>query len=54
MTLRITGNRIGLVCMPFVAGLVAAATGVAGILFLTALTLATSAVALKRSQPRSG
>jgi MFS family permease len=54
MTLRITGNRIGLVCMPIVAGLVAAATGAAGILFLTALTLATSAVALKRSQPRSG
>jgi predicted MFS family arabinose efflux permease len=53
MTLRITGNRIGLVCMPIVAGLVAAATGAAGILFLTALTLATSAVALKRSQPRS-
>ena len=38
MTLRITGNRIGLVCMPIVAGLVAAATGAAGILFLTALT----------------
>ena len=53
MTLRITGNRIGLVCMPFVAGLVAAAAGAAGILFLTALTLATSAVALKRSEPRS-
>jgi predicted MFS family arabinose efflux permease len=51
MSLRITGNRIGLMFMPFVAGMVAAAAGVAGILLLTALTLATSAVALKRSQP---
>jgi predicted MFS family arabinose efflux permease len=51
MSLRITGNRIGLVFMPFVAGLVAAAAGVAGILLLTALSLATTAVAMQRSRP---
>jgi predicted MFS family arabinose efflux permease len=50
MSLRITGNRIGLVLMPFVAGMVAAATGVAGILLLTALSLATSAVAMQWSK----
>jgi MFS family permease len=51
MSLRITGNRIGLVFMPFVAGAVAAAAGVAGILLLTALSLATTAVAMQRSRP---
>jgi predicted MFS family arabinose efflux permease len=51
MSLRITGNRIGLVLMPFVAGAVAAAAGVAGILLLTALSLATTAVAMQRSRP---
>jgi predicted MFS family arabinose efflux permease len=50
MSLRITGNRIGLVFMPFVAGVVAAATGVAGILLLTALSLASSAVAMQWSK----
>ena len=55
MTLRITGNRIGLVLMPFVAGMVAAGTGVLGIFLLNALTLATCAVALQRApQPRGG
>jgi predicted MFS family arabinose efflux permease len=49
MSMRITGNRLGLVVMPFLASLVAAATGVAGILLLTALSLATSAVAMQRS-----
>jgi predicted MFS family arabinose efflux permease len=49
MTLRITGNRLGLAVMPFLAGLVAAATGVAGILFLTAASLTTCAVAMQRS-----
>ncbi len=48
MSLRITGNRIGLVLMPFVAGVVAAGTGVLGIFILNALTLATCAVALQR------
>ena len=36
MTLRIMGNRLGLVFMPALAGAVAAATGVVGILLLTA------------------
>jgi predicted MFS family arabinose efflux permease len=55
MTLRITGNRIGLVLMPFVAGVVAAGTGVLGIFVLNALTLATCAIALQRvPRPRGG
>jgi predicted MFS family arabinose efflux permease len=54
MTLRITGNRIGLVAMPFVAGLVAAVTGVAGILFLTATSLAACAVGLGANHRRGG
>jgi MFS family permease len=49
MTLRITGNRIGLVIVPLLAGVLAAATGVAGILFMTAASLAGSAVAMQRS-----
>jgi predicted MFS family arabinose efflux permease len=52
MSLRITGNRIGLVLMPFVAGVVAAGTGVLGIFLLNALTLAICAVALQRDGPR--
>jgi MFS family permease len=54
MTLRITGNRIGLVLMPFVAGVVAAGTGVLGIFVLNALTLATCALALQRGPRPSG
>jgi MFS family permease len=55
MSLRITGNRLGLVVMPFVAGVVAAGAGVLGIFMLNALTLAIIAVALQRGpQPRAG
>jgi predicted MFS family arabinose efflux permease len=55
MSLRITGNRLGLVVMPFVAGVVAAGAGVLGIFMLNALTLAFIAVALQRGpQPRGG
>jgi MFS family permease len=54
MTLRITGNRIGLVLMPFVAGVVAAGTGVLGIFMLNALTLTAIAVALQRGAKPSG
>lgn len=50
MTLRITGNRLGLVAMPFVAGVVAAATGVAGILLLTAGSLTACAIGMKASK----
>ena len=55
MSLRITGNRIGLVLMPFVAGVVAAGTGVLGIFLLNALTLTVCAIALQRGpHPRGG
>ncbi|MCC6890932.1 MAG: MFS transporter [Hyphomicrobiales bacterium] len=47
MSLRITGNRMGLVLMPFVAGVVASGTGVLGIFVLCAFTLATCAVVLQ-------
>lgn len=40
MSLRITGNRIGQVAPPFVASLIAAATGVGGIFVIIALSLA--------------
>jgi predicted MFS family arabinose efflux permease len=55
MSLRITGNRLGLVMMPFIAGIVAAGAGVLGTFMLCALTLATCAIALQRGpQPRGG
>jgi predicted MFS family arabinose efflux permease len=42
MSLRITGNRIGQVAMPFIASLIAAATGVGGIFIVIALSLTLS------------
>jgi predicted MFS family arabinose efflux permease len=45
-SLRIMGNRVGQVAAPFGAGLVAAASGVAGILVIIAVALAASAVAV--------
>jgi predicted MFS family arabinose efflux permease len=42
MSLRITGNRIGQVALPFVASLIAAATGVGGIFVIIAITLVAS------------
>jgi MFS family permease len=53
LSLRITGNRVGQVLLPFLAGLVAAATGVGGILVGIAVSLAASgtAVHLSRRQP---
>jgi MFS family permease len=53
MTLRITGNRLGLVLMPLVAGLIAAATGVAGILLLLAGSLTACAVGMRASRATS-
>jgi MFS family permease len=50
-SLRIMGNRIGLVSLPVGAGLVAAATGVAGILAMMALSLAAAAAAVQWSRP---
>jgi len=51
-SLRIMGNRIGQVSLPFGASLVAAATGVAGILVMVALSLAASAAAVQLSRSR--
>jgi MFS family permease len=42
MSLRITGNRIGQVAVPFVASLIATAAGVGGIFVIIALSLAIS------------
>jgi predicted MFS family arabinose efflux permease len=53
MSLRITGNRIGQVAVPFIASLVATATGVGGIFAIIALSLAASgaAVHFSKQQP---
>ena len=50
-SLRIMGNRLGQVSLPFGASLVAAATGVAGIMAMIALSLAASAAAVQWSRP---
>jgi MFS family permease len=47
LSLRITGNRVGQVSFPVAAGLVAAATGAAGIFGIMALGLAASAVSVQ-------
>lgn len=47
LSLRISGNRIGQVSFPVLAGLVAAATGAAGIFGILALGLVSSAVSVK-------
>jgi MFS family permease len=49
--LRIMGNRLGQISLPFGASLVAAATGVAGILAMIAVSLAASAAAVQWSRP---
>lgn len=46
MTIRITGNRVGLVIMPLAASVVAAGAGVVGILLLIATGLTASAVGM--------
>src|SRR5207244_7633566 len=51
LTLRMTGNRVGQIVFPAAAGLVAAATGVAGILLALGLGLAASGVAMSMNQP---
>jgi hypothetical protein len=51
LTLRMTGNRVGQIVFPALAGLVAAATGVGGILLALGLGLAASGVAVAMSQP---
>jgi MFS family permease len=49
LSLRITGNRVGQVLVPFLASLIAAATGMAGILLVIAFTLAASGTAVRLS-----
>jgi MFS family permease len=51
LTLRMTGNRVGQIVFPALAGLVAAATGVAGILLALGFGLAASGIAVAVSQP---
>jgi predicted MFS family arabinose efflux permease len=46
MSLRITGNRIGQVAMPFMVSVVASATGVEGIFIVIALSLAASGISV--------
>jgi predicted MFS family arabinose efflux permease len=50
MSLRITGNRIGQVAMPFIVSLVASATGVGGIFAVVALSLAASGISVQMSR----
>jgi predicted MFS family arabinose efflux permease len=50
-SLRIMGNRLGQISLPFGAGLVAAATGVAGILVMISLSLVASAAAVQLTRP---
>jgi MFS family permease len=52
LSLRITGNRVGGVLVPFLASLIAAATGMSGILLVIAITLAASAGAVRLSWPQ--
>jgi len=49
LTLRMTGNRIGQVVFPALAGVVAAATGVAGIFLIIGLSIGASGVAVPLS-----
>ena len=51
LTLRMTGNRVGQIVFPALAGVLAAATGVAGILLALGLGLAASGVAVAMTQP---
>jgi MFS family permease len=49
LSLRITGNRVGQVLVPFLSGLVAAVTGTGGILVVIGLSLAASGAAIRLS-----
>ena len=47
LSLRITGNRVGQVLVPFLASLIAVGAGTAGILLVIAFTLAASGTAVR-------
>jgi hypothetical protein len=51
LTLRMTGNRVGQIVFPALAGLLAAATGVTGIVVAIGLGLAASGLATALRQP---
>lgn len=51
-SLRMMGNRIGQFTIPFLAGLIAAATGVAGIFLVIGVSLAASAAAVRIRRER--
>ena len=51
MSLRLTGNRLGQVLVPSVAGLLAAGTGAGGALVLTATALGAAGVTALRIDP---
>jgi MFS family permease len=53
MSLRITGNRIGQVALPFAASLIAAVTGVGGIFVIIAISLAVSGASVHFSGDES-
>jgi MFS family permease len=54
LSLRITGNRVGQVLVPFLASLIAVATGTVGILLVIAFTLAASGTAVRVSGTQKG
>ena len=51
LTLRMTGNRVGQIVFPALAGVLAAATGVAGILLALGVGLAATGITVALSQP---
>jgi MFS family permease len=51
LTLRMTGNRVGQIVFPALAGVLAAATGVGGILLALGFGIAASGIAMAMSQP---
>src|SRR5262249_35059571 len=53
-SLRMMGNRMGQFVIPFLAGLIAAATGVAGIFLIIGVSLGASGVAAQWGQRREG
>jgi len=54
MSLRLTGNRLGLIVIPMGASLVATFTGAAGVFVILAACLVGSAAGIRTSRPRDG
>jgi len=52
LSLRLTGNRVGQVVLPFSASLLAAFTGVGGVFAVVALVMMGAAAAVQRTWPR--